>query len=228
MGRRRTISIHALRVEGDCNRHPDRGCQIHFYPRPPGGGRRIKQIVSGIKDLFLSTPSGWRATARNLQVKLQNLQFLSTPSGWRATELPVVPDLPDFISIHALRVEGDPFASGASPLRAGFLSTPSGWRATIKHFANFDSCAFLSTPSGWRATSSAPRPGPTNSRISIHALRVEGDYPSFQLSTGLPQFLSTPSGWRATFLPSSSVARAPRFLSTPSGWRATSAESLCG
>ena len=56
------ISIHALRVEGD--RSP-------FFVTPP-------------TILFLSTPSGWRATLRHIS-KARN-------SG---------------ISIHALRVEGD-------------------------------------------------------------------------------------------------------------------------
>ena len=34
------------------------------------------------------------------------------------------------ISIHALRVEGDELAPGASIMARLFLSTPSGWRAT--------------------------------------------------------------------------------------------------
>ena len=47
-----------------------------------------------------------------LGISNTSLQFLSTPSGWRATaKLSVVPDLPDFISIHALRVEGDQSAA---------------------------------------------------------------------------------------------------------------------
>ena len=57
------ISIHALRVEGDA----------------------IKQIFQGVIDfVFLSTPSGWRATTRMIP-------------RWRLWR----------ISIHALRVEGD-------------------------------------------------------------------------------------------------------------------------
>ena len=34
----------------------------YFYPRPPGGGRRAQAIENGQVMLFLSTPSGWRAT----------------------------------------------------------------------------------------------------------------------------------------------------------------------
>ena len=101
------------------------------------------------------------------------------------------------ISIHALRVEGDPH---------------NMYAIACTHF------------------------------ISIHALRVEGDHPSaksiskkfyfyprppgggrpFQLLNGLaPEaFLSTPSGWRATRTHKITEHHTV-FLSTPSGWRAT-------
>ena len=58
---------------------------------------------------------------------------------------------------------------------AEFLSTPSGWRAT--QFPEYEDLAlleFLSTPSGWRATLLRLNMRSDN-RISIHALRVEGD-----------------------------------------------------
>ncbi len=80
------ISIHTLRVEGDPA--AALGClpTAHFYPRPPGGGRRPRTRAAVYKDLFLSTPSGWRATIENAG---------RTPTAK--------------ISIHALRVEGDPY-----------------------------------------------------------------------------------------------------------------------
>ena len=59
---KRRISIHALRVEGD------KGDFVNLVK----------------KDIFLSTPSGWRATYHNMAAE-------------------IVGD----ISIHALRVEGD-------------------------------------------------------------------------------------------------------------------------
>ena len=81
------ISIHALRVEGD---------QYLFY---------IQEDFS----IFLSTPSGWRATYGGDIV---------------AQTVP--------ISIHALRVEGDKLIlKWVAPIFV-FLSTPSGWRATRK------------------------------------------------------------------------------------------------
>ena len=56
--------------------------------------------------VFLSTPSGWRAT-RKFMANCETCKFLSTPSGWRAT----VYRQSDYESTI-------------------FLSTPSGWRAT--------------------------------------------------------------------------------------------------
>ncbi len=79
-----SISIHALRVEGDLAR-----CM-----RP---SRQPK---------FLSTPSGWRATFISSTI-MPVAKFLSTPSGWRATIGPQGPQGDPGISIHALRVEGD-------------------------------------------------------------------------------------------------------------------------
>ena len=40
-GRASTISIHALREEGDERLRRRPAAQIHFYPRPPRGGRPI-------------------------------------------------------------------------------------------------------------------------------------------------------------------------------------------
>ena len=64
------------------------------------------------------------------------MAFLSTPSGWRATAEPQTQKVVLKISIHALRVEGDS-------------------KGRITH---------------------------ENKVISIHALRVEGDSPLFGLS----------------------------------------------
>ena len=79
------ISIHALRVEGDSATSKMYRASIDFYPRPPGGGRQQKS-VGFAKVLFL---------------------FLSTPSGWRATDYTLQACFVERISIHALRVEGD-------------------------------------------------------------------------------------------------------------------------
>ena len=80
--------------------------------------------------------------------------FLSTPSGWRATSAIAKGRCSRSISIHALRVEGDAVTMLYALADQIFLSTPSGWRATRAAHIGLLSNQFLSTPSGWRATSS--------------------------------------------------------------------------
>ena len=106
-----------------------------------------------VSQLFLSTPSGWRATFFAFVNSVEYV-FLSTPSGWRATKTCTV-----------------------TPVRVQFLSTPSGWRATVRQDKRCHATpAFLSTPSGWRATVDFFSTIFAKHDISIHALRVEGDY----------------------------------------------------
>ena len=168
------ISIHALRVEGD--RHPltrfrDRW---HFYPRPPGGGRPRGNFHGLYIEIFLSTPSGWRATRAFHTVTRRSDYFYPRPPGGGRLVV----------------------ATGQATVVA-FLSTPSGWRATLSTALHGAQRRFLSTPSGWRATSPRrwrlwrcenfyPRP-PGGGRHKAKAAR-NGDV----------RFLSTPSGWRAT------------------------------
>ena len=78
-----------------------------FYPRPPGGGRRCLTSWRHLIIIFLSTPSGWRATCRVFGVDLIWLNFYPRPPGG-GRQLPAVPKrIGRSISIHALRVEGD-------------------------------------------------------------------------------------------------------------------------
>ena len=83
--RRRYISIHALREEGDERRGKSPGVFLYFYPRPPRGGRP--------KSAYVACDFG--------------TQFLSTPSARRATAAFYIPVVQVMISIHALREEGD-------------------------------------------------------------------------------------------------------------------------
>ena len=101
------ISIHALREEGDYPRKVT-GCRpSYFNPRPPRGGRRYNRTFYGSSDIFQSTPS-----AR------------------RATHIPRHDVLTNYISIHALREEGDPLQTAFRPHICKFQSTPSARRAT--------------------------------------------------------------------------------------------------
>ena len=103
----------------------------YFYPRPPRGGRPIMpgRLVS-VHCIFLSTPSARRATNTAADAQAKAATFLSTPSARRATSLPSTmyssfwnfyprpprggrlcaprpPARTGWISIHALREEGD-------------------------------------------------------------------------------------------------------------------------
>ena len=68
LGADHTISIHALRVEGDACILWYQMRYTNFYPRPPGGGRLWEKLFRVVADQFLSTPSGWRATAKTDKV----------------------------------------------------------------------------------------------------------------------------------------------------------------
>ena len=74
------------------------------------------------------------------------------PGGGRLPDLYIM-QRGGWISIHALRVEGDNAKIRLCDSRSKFLSTPSGWRATIITLAY----------------------GAEKILISIPALRVEGD-----------------------------------------------------
>ena len=90
--------------QNTCGSDMDR---IDFYPRPPGGGRHISIDLLPIALLFLSTPSGWRATVVALQKVIQNVHFYPRPPGGGRLQLHPRNYCCWNISIHALRVEGD-------------------------------------------------------------------------------------------------------------------------
>ena len=78
----------------------------NFYPRPPRGGRLFASTLFPEGVVFLSTPSARRAT-NGTSILQTNVLFLSTPSARRATFEVVTAPIRYFISIHALREEGD-------------------------------------------------------------------------------------------------------------------------
>ena len=101
-----TISIHALREEGDWPHTLSPSPTENFYPRPPRGGRRGAIAHNVCYTVFLSTPSARRATAA-----------IELPDGWEDISIHALREEGDFragrrrapsgISIHALREEGD-------------------------------------------------------------------------------------------------------------------------
>ena len=102
--------------------------------------------------IFLSTPSARRATTAPLLSTSTPSNFYPRPPRGGRQALEASSGRKIWISIHALREEGDTF----SP------------------FNCFDFTKFLSTPSARRATKAVVRLA-VSAPISIHALREEGD-----------------------------------------------------
>ena len=148
----------------------------YFYPRPPRGGRPTEDSLSHFTSIFLSTPSARRATFIKMVGADFNL-FLSTPSARRATKPPALLATNSWISIHALREEGDLQTIGNKRQMKNFYPRPPrGGRPVYK-------------PAGSVAFA-----------ISIHALREEGDQRPPRSTPSASRFLSTPSARRATTL----------------------------
>ena len=168
-------------MEGDESSGGTNDSTNNFYPRPPRGGRRKHKCG-----------------------KHKCVRFLSTPSARRATLHPCGQLVLLFISIHALREEGDPHYHAIVYDLPIFLSTPSARRATEAPAAPWVNRAyfyprpprggrlrraksgksqkkFLSTPSARRATVCSEHFAGFGV-ISIHALREEGDRPVPQAS----------------------------------------------
>ena len=145
--------------------------------------------------------------------------FLSTPSARRATDYYLSRGLAKIISIHALREEGDTAKRTLSPSSFNFYPRPprGGRQPNRKGVSTMK--IFLSTPSARRATP-VQRSLRTVRRISIHALREEGDYFQPCFVRYFPNFYPRPPrGGRQRW---GGVRRMGRkFLSTPSARRAT-------
>ena len=148
------ISIHALREEGDW---PINGCSSpspYFYPRPPRGGRRYFKSADYIPQKI------------SIHALREEGDLRFRPPSTHST----------IISIHALREEGDQGRCSRRWPLGGFLSTPSARRATlILILLAITPGQFLSTPSARRATP-LYKVHKNQRLISIHALREEGDH----------------------------------------------------
>ena len=190
-----TISIHALREEGDGRNvvhiaqrtnfypRPPRGGRrqsclhgislTYFYPRPPRGGRRLFGKMDVYSREFLSTPSARRATQASHRLP-QTCEFLSTPSARRATKHRSVNGTAQDNFYPRPPRGGRLLETGCLAQTRQFLSTPSARRATYVDTVPGKGQLFLSTPSARRATLHQRRIIYVRG-ISIHALREEGD-----------------------------------------------------
>ena len=144
--RRKEISIHALRGEGDVfclyidiklyhfnprppwGGRPSSSCKkdtasLNFNPRPPWGGRPSFLLTSKPDTSFQSTPSVGRATSRT-RIRQCVETFQSTPSVGRATDKATTGIIIERISIHALRGEGDDIPESGVGKRTNFNPRP--------------------------------------------------------------------------------------------------------
>ena len=127
----RSISIHALREEGDGPCPPQVQKMRHFYPRPPRGGRPAQLQSCRSSHGFLSTPSARRATSSGTPTKGDT--YISIHALREEGDQGRHHDNHgQQISIHALREEGDFSLVRKLVKGAEFLSTPSARRATVK------------------------------------------------------------------------------------------------
>ena len=216
--RRISISIHALREEGDGLLIAPTRCLRNFYPRPPRGGRLGRPSVQAVV-VAISIHA----------LREEGDQSAGRTAGFRPDFYPRPPR------------GGRQFTLTPKTIYNKFLSTPSARRATYNATDRTLTCLFLSTPSARRATwTGSCRTRHTSisihalreegdkakimaasileisihalreegdllqskagqcRRISIHALREEGDSFTSYLPAGMVGFLSTPSARRAT------------------------------
>ncbi len=170
---------------------------MHFYPRPPRGGRRrTVNTEANPHEIFIHALREEGDWLRRPPCGWSRYFYPRPPRGGRRAGPARLIDLLG-ISIHALR-EGRPVVKMHKILRLEkFLSTPSAREGdSIQRPAKETGHNFLSTPSARRATLEPVR-------VSIP-----------------PGFLSTPSARGATCTAMSSVG-CRNFLSTPSARRAT-------
>ena len=83
--------------------------------------------------------------------------------------------MPQTISIHALREEGDPRPNSSPLAWRAFLSTPSARRATAA-YADYKAVFFISIHALREEGDSGRVYSLARFSISIHALREEGDH----------------------------------------------------
>ena len=173
---KQNISIHALRVEGDAAETADSvqkiDISIHAL-RVEGDGKLGKTVYQ--HDVFLSTPSGWRATAHRGARKISRRRdFYPRPPGG-----------------------GRPSKAAARIQSADFYPRPPGGGRRDARMPRMGPIDFYPRPPGGGRRKALAEKVRLD-EISIHALRVEGDVGFHRDVRKAVEFLSTPSGWRAT------------------------------
>ena len=191
-----TISIHALREEGDRTGRAELRPQYYFYPRPPRGGRPASaRCCIGRKNFYPRPPRGGRRSC--IRTRITRAKFLSTPSARRAT-VPASSSLIAYTYFYPRPPRGGRRKNLHAIVGiADFYPRPPRGGRPSQYNTSWNAMPFLSTPSARRATRKRsdcrlghadfyPRPPRggrprsvsrchANASISIHALREEGD-----------------------------------------------------
>ena len=170
------ISIHSLRMEGDC----ENKCRVETLSKISIHSLRMEG------DCFFSRNilSGTSISIHSLRMEGDDV-FI--PCHDR-----------NFISIHSLRMEGDYFSNAPCAPPQAFQSTPSAWRETFHRSTNANKSGNFNPlpPHGGRQGHELDKEH--LAKISIHSLRMEGDVPFTTFVSGTKKFQSTPSAWRET------------------------------
>ncbi len=220
----------------------------NFYPRPPRGGRPACSDVCHVMPPFLSTPSARRATSTPNSVRCCCTNFYPRPPRGGRHELRLISGCRFlFLSTPSARRATHRCAGGLN-VQADFYPRPPRGGRRSRLDAVPPAGIFLSTPSARRATLCRVLHRQAG-RISIHALREEGDQGPRSEAGHRTDFYPRPprGGRRVRFLRSSQrhnfYPRPPRggrhrsdmaqaatiqFLSTPSARRATRVETVVG
>ena len=185
-------------MEGDYTLVPNEKAEIVFQSTPSAWRETSADATRISSPAFQSTPSAWRETRHALQgrvklcISIHSLRmegdslsissvsavstFQSTPSAWRETDAntfaersethfnPLPPHGGRPINCNQQRLQGKHF----NPL------PPHGGRPLIQLATQLKE-EFQSTPSAWRETQRR-RNQHKKLQISIHSLRMEGDY----------------------------------------------------
>ena len=168
---------------------------VHFYPRPPGGGRPFfRLILPPFLGNFYPRPPGGGRPGGFVDCFAQLFDFYPRPPGGGR------------LCTFTRRQYGRYFYPRPPGGGRPYCSNSSAPRA-----ANF----YPRPPGGGRRINAGKVV--KQDKISIHALRVEGDVLYYVQSGAYSQFLSTPSGWRATTRCWRSSEIPPYFYPRPPG-----------
>ena len=243
------ISIHSLRVEGDAKVLGVKPADLIFQSTPSvwretktnKQGQQLEKIsihslrvegdfilvyLSFFCVLFQSTPSVWRETLTMIFITGHTTLFQSTPSVWRETDMADLAISMILISIHSLRVEGDISLFRHSSCLLLFQSTPSVWRETDDIYTTFQITENFNPlpPCGGRHRSECDNMGQKD--ISIHSLRVEGDYYKWICAPAPKDFNPLPPCGGRHIHPQDNRRYRILFQSTPSVWRETGSSDI--